>query len=621
MCGIIAYLGRQVGSKYILEGIKILRNRGYDSMGCCSLSNNCQFQITKYANQLEKDSYELLEDNFSVHEEKTCLMAHCRWATTGIVNDINSHPHVDTLTQNLAIVHNGIINNYLELKEFLESKNVKFHSETDTEVIVNLISYYYQQTKNLMDAIKLTLQELDGSWALIIMDQTDPNTMYVSKKGSPIVVGYSDEMCIVSSEVSGFSNYLRNYHPIPDDHILKISFENNKIRFYRDEKLTELSTHTLIHQTLHATTPDPFPHWTLKEIHEQPEAAFRALNQGGRIMNSIRVKLGGLNEYAQTLIEIKHLTIIASGTSGHAGMLGQKYFQAISGFESVRMIDASEFILADLSKDHAGVLLLSQSGETRDVHHCMEVIREARPDVIIFSVVNVVESLIAREADCGIYLNAGREVGVASTKSFTNQVVVLILLSIWFAQGRDLCRGLRHKIIHSLYNMQDLIQKTLNSMNDRCQMVVEYLSSQQHLFILGREKGLPVAREGALKIKEISYIHAEAYSGGSLKHGPLALITNGVPIIIIRMGTRDIITKMDIAAEETKARGGYLISISPELCQNRDLYDHEIVVPNDPNLAPILCTIPMQYLAYLLSVKLGHNPDYPRNLAKCVTVL
>lgn len=619
MCGIIAYLGRQVGSKFVLEGIKILRNRGYDSMGCCSVSKDCQFTITKYANQPEKDSYELLEENFGVHDDKTCLMAHCRWATTGIVNDPNSHPHLDTISNSISVVHNGIINNYQEIKDFLQSKGVTFRSETDTEVIVNLISFYYQDTKNMMDAIKLTLNELEGTWALIIMHKDDPNTLYVSKKGSPIVVGYSDEMCIISSETSGFSNYLRNYHVIPDDHILKVTMDD-KIKFYRDEKLTELSTHTLIHQTLHATTPDPYPHWTLKEIREQPEAAFRAINQGGRILNKTRVNLGGLKDHTQQLLSIRHLTIIASGTSMHAGMLGQKYFESISGFDTVRCIDASEFSPADIAAKNAGILLLSQSGETRDVHRCMEIIRELKPDVIIFSIVNVVESLIAREADCGVYLNAGREVGVASTKSFTNQVVVMILLSIWFAQGRTYSRGLRQKMIRSLHNMQDLIQKTIDTMIPNCQATIDYLSTQNHLFILGRERGLPVAKEGALKIKEISYIHAEAYAAGALKHGPLALITDGVPVIMVRLGDSDMITKIDVAAEETKARGAYLISISTSKCPNSKLYDHEIVVPNDNTLSPILCTIPMQYIAYLLSVKLGYNPDYPRNLAKCVTV-
>ena len=620
MCGIIAYLGKNAGSKIALEGIHLLRNRGYDSVGCCSQNPKTRkLVITKYATiNDENNGYNRLEQSYDRHEEATCLAMHTRWATTGRVSDENSHPHLDTLTNSIALVHNGIINNYLELKEFLQQHGVKFNSETDTEVIVNLISFYKQTSENLMDAIKKTLKELEGTWALVIIDQNDPDTLYICKKGSPILVGISDEMCIVSSESSGFSNYLRNYHKVMDDEIIKISLENNKIKFYIDDKLSELSTHNIIEQTLHAHTPDPFPHWTLKEIMEQPLAAFRALNQGGRILNSNQVNLGGLKNHKSSLMEIDHLTIIASGTSGFAALIGQKYFQEISGFDTVRYVEPSEFNLThDIARNNAGILLLSQSGETRDVYKCMEKIRYDRPDVPIFSIINVVESLIAREADCGVYLNAGREVGVASTKSFTNQVVVLILMAIWFAQVRNLSPMIRSKMIQGLFNMQTTIEKTLKDMIIPSEKIVSYLLNQDHLFILGKGKGFHVAQEGALKIKELSYLHAEAYPSGSLKHGPLALITDGTPVILIRQGTSEILESIDIAAEEIKARGGYVSAITS---QNSKIYDQQILVPHDITLGPILANIPLQYIAYSLSNKLGYNPDYPRNLAKCVTV-
>lgn len=624
MCGIIAYLGKLSGAKYVLEGINILKNRGYDSVGCCSYDPiTKKFILTKYANNSDTNSFELFEKSFGVHEEHTCLISHTRWATTGMVNDQNSHPHLETLgPDTIALVHNGIISNYQKLKNFLIKKGITFQSETDSEVIVNLISYYKNnENNNMMDAIKLTLNELDGTWSLIIMDLSDPNSLYVCKKGSPILVGYSSDMCIISSEIAGFSNYLRNYHVVPDNHIIKISFHpENGICFYRDDKLTELSSNTLIQQSLNATTPEPYKHWTLKEIMEQGEAALRAINQGGRILNRSKVNLGGLKDHTGQLMETKHLTLLASGTSYHAGLIGQKYFQNLSGFETVRVVEASEFSINDLAPRSAGVLLLSQSGETRDVIRCMEIIRENRPDVIIFSIVNVVESVIARDADCGVYLNAGREVGVASTKSFTNQVLVLILISIWFAQNRGLSRTSRSRLIRSLQSMPELIEEGLASLETSCTKIVDYLANYGHLFILGRDRGLPVAMEGALKIKEISYIHAEAYPSGALKHGPLALITNGTPVIVIRIGDSDLISKLDIAAEETKTRGGYIISISSKKCSDRKLYNHEIIIPNDPNLAPILATFPLQYIAYMLSVRLGYDPDYPRNLAKCVTV-
>lgn len=635
MCGICAYLGKPIGSKYVLEGIQMLRNRGYDSMGCCSISDKSnKLTITKFANTKEKDSFELLSENYQPHQGKKCLMAHCRWATTGKVTDENSHPHGDTITsKRFAVVHNGIISNYSTLKDFLIGEKVEFKSETDTEVIINLISYYHQQnTKEnpdspLMDAIKLTINELEGTWALIIMDQQDPHSLHICKKGSPIVIGYDDEMCIISSELSAFSNYLKNYHVVPDNQIIRAHFNqsNNKIEFYHDNQLTILSTQTVIHSTLHRTTPAPYPHWTLREIMEQPEAAFRALNQGGRLYNANQVKLGGLKNRQEDLLNIKHLTVIASGTSYHAGYIGQKLFQNWSGFETVRSVDASEFQLSDLAPNNAGIIVLSQSGETRDVVCCMEQIRKNRPDVIITSVVNVVESLIAREADCGIYLNAGREVGVASTKSFTNQVIVMYLMTIWFAQNRDLYPVIRQRLIQSLHSIKDLIQATLILAAPICDQVVDHIinlpiQSRQHLFILGRDRGHPAAMEGALKIKEISYIHAEAYPGGSLKHGPLALIDNGTPVIILRYGDTEMISHMDISAEEVKSRGATTICITSTPCKNKDTYDYSIPIAKDQYLESLLSIIPMQYLAYRLAVKLGNSVDSPKNLAKVVTV-
>lgn len=628
MCGICAYLGKAPGSQYVLEGIHMLRNRGYDSMGVCSINGDeKQFTVTKFANNKGKDSFELLSENYDPHNNKTCLMGHCRWATTGRVTDANSHPHLDTISPGrLAVVHNGIISNYASLRDFLKSHQVTFQSETDTEVIINLISFYNNGDckNNLMDAIKMALNELEGTWALIIMDTCDPNSLYICKKGSPILIGYDDQMCIVSSELSAFSNYLRNYHIVPDNQIIRAHYNpgTQKIEFYHDNALTILSTQTVIHSTLHRTSPDPYPHWTLREIMEQPEAAFLALNQGGRLLNHQEVKLGGFKDRMAELIGIKHLAIVASGTSFHAGYYGQKLLQSWGGFETVMALDASEFTLAELpATEQSGVLVLSQSGETRDVIHAMELIRKNRPGVPIFSIVNVVESLIAREADCGIYLNAGREVGVASTKSFTNQVIVLHLVAIWFAQNRNLYPTVRQRVIQSLHNIKDLIQATLILSAPICDQITDQLTPHRDLFILGRDRGYPIAMEGALKIKEISYIHAEAYPCGSLKHGPLALISPGTPVILIRSGDTEQISHIDIAAGEVKSRGGLTISIGSAACLNKEIYDYHIPIAKDMFLESLLSVIPLQYLAYRLAVKLGHPVDSPRNLAKVVTVV
>tara|TARA_R100001163_G_C5068494_1_gene208941 strand:+ start:10162 stop:12081 length:1920 start_codon:yes stop_codon:yes gene_type:complete len=638
MCGICGYLGHNTGAQYVLEGIQMLRNRGYDSMGCSSIQKNAKKDAEKisictkkYATK-QKDSFELLSETFNSHENSNCLMAHCRWATTGKVTDENSHPHLDTIFPNrLAVVHNGIISNYSTLKEFLLSKDVKFNSETDTEVIINLIAYYLKNGSNeksnenksltLMDAIKLTLNDLEGTWALMIMDKEDPDSLFVCKKGSPILIGYDDTMCIIASEMIAFTNYLKNYHVVPDNQIIRAHYNKSakKIEFYHDDQLTTLSTQTIIHSTLHRTTPDPYPHWTLREINEQPEAAWRALNQGGRIFNKQEVKLGGLKDRQDELLAIKNLFIIASGTSYHAGFIGEKLMKTWGGFQTIQTIDASEFTMLDLAPNDSGVLVLSQSGETHDVIRCMELIRKNRPEVPIFSIVNVVESLIAREADCGIYLNAGREVAVASTKSFTNQVIVLYLTTVWFAQNRNLYPTIRQRLIQSLHNIKDLIQATIILSAPIVDQVSDKLLDHKHLFILGREKGHAAAMEGALKIKEISYIHAEAYPAGSLKHGPLALIEEGTPVIIVRTGDTDLISHMDIAAEETKSRGATTISIGSTKSPS-NVYDFHIPIAKDLYFETLLSVIPMQYLGYCIAVKLGHSVDSPKNLAKVVTV-
>ena len=349
------------------------------------------------------------------------------------------------------------------------------------------------------------------------------------------------------------------------------------------------------------------------------------------------------------------MTILASGTSFHAGLLGKKYFQQLNAFQTVQVIDAGEFTPQDIQTppSSSGILLISQSGETRDIIRCLEDIRSHNhlQDLPIFSTVNVVGSLIARESDCGVYLNCGREVGVAATKSFLSQCIVLILIGLWFSQNRHpteehpKTKTRNRKIITELHNIHSLVEQTLNhSIIQTIEETAEHIltptsptspaiptsstiptsptsphstNSSQSLFILGHNEGLSIAKEGALKIKEISYLHAEAYSSAGLKHGPLALIEKGTPIIVVRLPGQT--TKVDTSAEETKARGAYLISISHEKCHKANLYDKEIIIPHSPTLSPILSTIPLQYLAYFLSSKQGLSVDFPKNLAKCVT--
>lgn len=683
MCGILAYLGIKPGPQYVLKGIKILRNRGYDSVGCCSIQDGGSI-TTKYANSPNQDSFTKFEETFeSNHNNSNLLMAHCRWATCGQVTEKNSHPHSDSQSGKIHIVHNGIITNHEEIRIFLRDQNpsVIFESETDTETIINLISYYHMKSndsQDLIPAIQHSLNQLEGTWGLVIINEEQPDTLYVCRKGSPILVGYSEEMCLVSSEISGFSNYLKNYLVIPDGEILKITLEK-KIKIHHEH--LKIKPQTLNETQIHPLSPDPFSHWTLKEIYDQPNSAKRALNFGGRLQSPTEVHLGGLQEHKGMLSQIDHLTILASGTSYHAGLVGQKYFQELGCFQTVQVLDAGEFSLEDLQTPTkiTGILLISQSGETRDIIRCLEEIRQnsTTADLPIFSAVNVVGSLIAREADCGVYLNCGREVGVASTKSFLSQCLVMVLIGIWFTQNRrpikklvkrksknkksklkkpsksnitkkkktELIlpskntsptnkRHLRQKLIQELHQVHIQIEDTLEQMRDPIEVsalhILESIRNPPEssitlpatsIFILGHQKTLPIAKEGALKIKEVSYLHAEAYSSAGLKHGPLALIENQTPVIVIRPHHPQQASKVDTSAEEVKARGAYLIAISPNKCPKPNLYDQEILLPQptSASLSPILSVIPLQYLAYLLSIKQGYNVDYPKNLAKCVT--
>ena len=639
MCGITAYIGEYPAFKYILEGLLILQNRGYDSAGITTLSLpntdnkeqvERQFITTKFANDPgTTNSIEKIKTNANHHDNHLLGIGHTRWATHGSKSDANAHPHLD-YHGHLALVHNGIIENYLELKKFLLEKDYQFYSETDTEVISNLISYYFTRDSKLcqQDAITRACQQLRGTWGLAIIFISDPNHIYVSRNGSPILIGYNDTLTIIASESSAFVNSVNKYVIVKDHEILKIGIHNPSQNQTFVEKY---DVKNIAESNLIRLTPDPYPHWMLREIMEQPDSILRSLNMGGRIQNEYNVRLGGLQKYKHILCDIEHLLIIAMGTSYHAALFGAKFFRLLKGVGAVTVLDASEFtddnIPIDIygcKNEKTGYLFLSQSGETKDVHLAMEIVK--KHSLSIFSIVNVVDSLIAREADCGIYLNAGREVAVASTKSFTSQAVVLILVAIWFAQTNIISKNLRHQLIQEIYNLstnfQELSKKlsNINNVENPLQKIVDILKDKECIFLLGRQMGHPIALEGALKIKEVSYIHAEGYPGGALKHGPFALIEDDTPVIILAFQD-EWQHKMHITAEEVKARGAKVILITDIEEKNipNGVYHYVIHMKSCGLLSPLLSILPLQLLSYHLSVACGHNPDYPRNLAKCVT--
>lgn len=619
MCGITAYIGNSDAFKYIIDGLTILQNRGYDSSGITTLTKNGQFVTTKFANDSGKtNSLEKILTHSQLHTSNTIGIGHTRWATHGGKSDQNAHPHIDCHNL-LAVVHNGIIENYLQLKTFLIKQGFTFTSQTDTEVISNLISYFLSTNNSPItneSAISKACQQLEGTWGLTILFANDPDHLYVSRNGSPILVGYNDDMAIVASESCAFANSVNKYIIVGDHEILKVGRHSEDL--FKTYEVKNVPVDSLVH-----LKPDPYPHWMLKEIMEQPSSILRSLNMGGRLQDDYQVRLGGLETNRDSLLVIKHLLIIAMGTSYHAALMGSKIFKLLKSVDAVTVLDASEFTEDDIPypRDSVGALFLSQSGETKDVHLAMEISKKI--GLTIFSVVNVVDSLIARDADCGIYLNAGREVAVASTKSFTSQVVVLTLIAIWYAQNKGLSKNIRHQLIKEIRNISYNFQCVIDALKTNILPdMIKMLNDASKIFILGRQMGHALALEGALKIKEVSYLHAEGYPGGALKHGPFALIESTTPIIILAF--RDNFSnKMHITAEEVKARGCPVILITDLIDDEcKDLvktYDYIIKINHIGYLSPLLGIIPLQYLAYQLSVGKGYNPDYPRNLAKCVT--
>tara|TARA_B110000261_G_scaffold119840_1_gene133656 strand:+ start:1876 stop:3696 length:1821 start_codon:yes stop_codon:yes gene_type:complete len=605
MCGIIAGISPQV-VEILLLGLKQLQNRGYDSAGITTFVDN-KFQTTKYASG-ENSALERLDKEKGKHINASIGIAHTRWATHGPKTDANSHPHLSQ-SGNFVLVHNGIIENYLELKEELLKNNIICVSETDTEVIVNTIELNYLLEKNVEKAIEKTLSQLEGTWGLAILSQYEPDIMYCTRKGSPLLVSVNGNIGLVASEQTAFCNKTNNYIVLENHDICKLELKNEKVIMTTRNTYDKIA----VKNSNLSLTPFPFKHWTEKEIYEQVDSSLRAISLGGRLLSNNKVKLGGLSEQKEQLLQVENLILLGCGTSYFAGMCGKKYFKDLCVFNSIQVIDGAEFELNDIpKKGKTALVLLSQSGETKDLHRCLEMCKVT--DVITIGVVNVVDSLIAREVDCGCYLNAGREVGVASTKSFTSQVIILSMMAIWFAQGHDINLQKRKKHIKDLRKLYLDIEKTL-SKNDIDKLLTIF-DKQNNCFILGKDKGESIAQEAALKIKEISYIHAEGYSSSSLKHGPFALLEKDFPVILIAPENKYFAKNMN-AYEEIKSRYAKIILVT-----NKDglKLPNTILVEKNEYYGDLLCIIPLQLLAFKLSLYKGCNADMPRNLAKVVTV-
>eukprot|EP00579_Thalassiosira_antarctica_P013044 CAMPEP_0201945010 /NCGR_PEP_ID=MMETSP0903-20130614/53684_1 /ASSEMBLY_ACC=CAM_ASM_000552 /TAXON_ID=420261 /ORGANISM="Thalassiosira antarctica, Strain CCMP982" /LENGTH=744 /DNA_ID=CAMNT_0048488069 /DNA_START=240 /DNA_END=2474 /DNA_ORIENTATION=- len=661
-CGIAGVVGAKGDARdYLIEGLTILKNRGYDSAGIATMDeNNPSMVVTKFASEGEKaDGLNLVDQSSSINNGHNIGIAHTRWATHGGKTDANAHPHTDT-SGKIALVHNGTLNNANELRRELQSRGHVFNSETDTEVIAKLIGECYENNgcTSVKEATEQALARCDGSWGLCIMCTDCPDQLVVARNGSPLVIGIGSDRTFIASETSAFNRYTKNFISMNDGEIGILRADGSTLDLTRIQQAPDQEV---------KLSPAPYPHWTLKECVEQPEAIARALGFGGRL-TSDHVQLGGLEKMKDELSRVKYLTLSACGTSLNAAKYAEKLMKHLGSFDMVHSLDAAEIDSNEASLNaakyaeklmkHLGsfdmvhsldaaeidsndfprdakkakesaFLVVSQSGETKDVSNVVNAAQEN--DLTVMSVVNSVGSLIARTTKLGVYCNAGRENAVASTKAFTTQVTVLALIALWFRELKDKVNGVTEHSVEAALLKESLMRLPICCgmalrNREQCREVAERLNGKEHCFVLGKGYGEPVAYEGALKIKEMCYLHAEGYSGGALKHGPFALIEsdeNGklgaTPIIMLILDDCHA-HHMRTAAEEVKARGADVIVITDKAELADGLTTNPIVIPSNGPMTALGAVMPIQLIAYELAMLRGINPDTPRNLAKAVTV-
>ena len=633
MCGItfIYSIKNTNALEHIFNSLELIQNRGYDSMGICYMNSNTnKHDILKKASTSKKDCFDLLKNiyikkNLENNIFSKFALGHTRWATHGGKTDYNAHPHYSQ-NGDIILVHNGIINNFLAIKEFLITNNYKFYSDTDSEVIANLIEYYTSTSDSFEEALKKSLLELEGTWALIIIYTKIPDTYYITRKGSPLLLGYNANYIICASETNGFIGLVYDYIPLSDNTIVKIN--NNSYKFLHENSEYDLSHNNnnvkkAIYEDFHNAKKN-YSHWMLKEIMEQPETIQKAYNYGGRINNN-NIKLGGLDRIINNINAIDFVYLIGCGTSFNASILGEIYFNEINYFVNVKTVNACEFnentLPNNRNNSNTLCIFLSQSGETIDVYNCLKICKQRK--CLTMGIINKVDSLIAREVDCGVYLNAGSEISVASTKSFTSMLIVLSLVSMWFIDNEfnnkkklDCLRILPSTITH-LLNNNKITNKIIILRDAICNNI-------NSLFILGKHKLYSIACEGALKIKEVTYIHCEGFSAGSLKHGPFALLDN-TNLTLLLIDYNDIVnysniksTYYEILGRETNI---FVITNSQNVIDELQIDDNKyILLYKLDYYNEIIFTVLLQKLAYEISIVKGLNPDKPRNLAKVVTV-
>jgi glucosamine--fructose-6-phosphate aminotransferase (isomerizing) len=609
MCGIVGYVGKRVAAPLVLEGLKRLEYRGYDSAGVAVVHDG-RIDIFKAAGKIAMLERELGSTPPAGHT----AIAHTRWATHGAPTTINAHPHSDC-GGTLALVHNGIIENAGTLRTALTKRGHVFRSETDTEVLVHLVEELHTQGRPLVDAVAGALRQVEGTYGIAVVSSREPDTIVAARRGSPLLVAIGDGENFVASDASAVLAHTRSVVYLDEGDIAEVRPGDYRIMdLAAVEKATPI---TQVDWDLATIERGGFAHFMLKEIMEQPESVRNTLR--GRLLEEEgTVKLGGLNITDEDLLKVQRIVITACGTSWHSGLIGEYMMEELARIPT-EVEYASEFRYRNpIVDEHTLVVGISQSGETADT---LAALREAkRRGARTLGIVNVVGSTIAREVDGGIYLHAGPEIGVASTKAFTSQIAALALLTLKMGRLRALSILQGREVVRSLAKLPELVATVL-AKAPQVEQIAERLQRATNVLYLGRGYNFPVALEGALKLKEISYIHAEGYPAAEMKHGPIALIDDLMPVVFIAP-TDAVHQKVVSNVEEVKARGGRVIAIATEGdAALARLADHRIEIPETLDLlTPVLSVLPLQLLAYYIAVRRGCNVDQPRNLAKSVTV-
>ncbi|ALC98029.1 glutamine--fructose-6-phosphate transaminase (isomerizing) [Capnocytophaga sp. oral taxon 323] len=612
MCGIVGYLGKRAAFPIVIDGLKRLEYRGYDSAGFILNAESFYGEKTKGK---VSDLVAKAGENVPTYG---CGMGHTRWATHGVPNDINSHPHLSN-SGKIAIVHNGIIENYESIKQNLIKEGFVFHSDTDTEVLVNFIEYFKEKENvNLETAVRYALNEVVGAFAIAVMEESKPEEIVVARLGSPLVIGVGDGEFFIASDASPFIEYTQNAVYLEDGEMATIHLNKplKVIKIGSNEQVSPFVQQLKLN--LEAIEKGGYDHFMLKEIYEQTKSIQDTMR--GRLLPNHSTKLSGIDNHLETFLNAKRIVIVACGTSWHAGLVGEYLLEEYARIP-VEVEYASEFRYRNPIIDKGDIVIaISQSGETADTLAALKLAKEK--GAFIYGICNVVGSSIARITHSGTYTHAGPEIGVASTKAFTTQLTVLTLIALHLGHKKGtLSTETYHRLCKELERVPQLLETTIETVNHKIAEIAESYKTATNCLYLGRGFNFPTALEGALKLKEISYIHAEGYPAAEMKHGPIALIDENMPVIFIAP-SKGHYDKVVSNAQEIKARKGKIIAVVTEGdTQMAGLANHVIEIPEiSEALTPILASVPLQLLSYYIAIKRGCNVDQPRNLAKSVTV-